>query len=121
MDDLARVVLHILASHVGPEQYISRPDLLNMVNAELETEYGDDRTIRDAIEWLRANHQVGALISAIFPSKGMPSGYFVARDEAEAREYMKPDYSRLNRLRERLSAQEQQLNQSESTQIGMPL
>ena len=45
MDDLARIVLHTLASHIGPKAYIKRGDLLTLVNAEMETDYSHDRQI----------------------------------------------------------------------------
>ena len=123
MYDLARIVLHTLASHIGPKAYIKRGDLLTLVNAEMETDYSHDRQIRDAIEWLRANHPHGAFISALYPRDG-ESGYFMARDTEEAREFMKPDWKRYNNLGERLNKQMDLLSGQqviERTQIGMPL
>lgn len=120
IDEPARTILHILASHIGPKHAITRGELLTLVNAELDTEYASDRAIRNAIEELRSTHKDGAFICANYPSDGEP-GYFLARDEDEAREFMKPDYARANNLLSRLASQERLLNKSKSPQIGMPL
>ena len=111
LDDLPRTVLHVLASHVGADQAITRSGLLHLVNAELGTQYGNDRPIRNAVEWLRSNHPHGAFICANYPSEGEP-GYFLGRDENEVREFMLPDWKRLRTLEARLNAQERLLSQS---------
>lgn len=114
MDDLQRAVLQEISRHIGPEAAITRADLLARVGEVLPC---SDRQMRRAIEWLRANDRVGANIVAAYPSDGQ-SGYFLARNRAEALEYMRPDWKRANELMDRLRAQERLLTGSDA-QMGM--
>ena len=121
LNDLQRAVLRVISQHSVPNERILRGELLLMINAELQTDYSTDRAIRDAIEFLRANHKDGAFISASFPSEG-EAGYFLARNEVEARLYMRPDWERYNNLGTRLNSQTNLLDGQETmspAQIGM--
>ena len=111
MDPLAFTVLHILAEHCGPEQRISRRDMLARVNFIMRTDLRDDKPIRDAIKDLRANDPQGCYIVS-----SLDGGTFLARTREEAEDYMRPDWSRVNRIRERLQAQEKLLAMNEAPQ-----
>lgn len=100
MDPLAFTVLHILAEHCGPEQRISRPDLLSAVNSKMNTAWKDDRPVREAIEWLRGNDKHGAYIVA-----SLEGGYWMARDPRELKEALQPDFSRAYETLERVRTQ----------------
>lgn len=102
--ELSQVVLSILLQHRGPGEKISRAALLGQVNQQTGMTWRDDKPVRDAVNWLRSNDPVGCYIVS-----SLDGGTFIARSREEANSYMLPDWSRVNRIRERLQAQDKLL------------
>lgn len=89
-------IIAILKDHRGPENSISRPELLRQVNRSYggNKNYMDDRTMRRAIQYLRST-EIGKWI---FASQKKPYGYFLARNEDEAKKYIAPDFKRIQTI-----------------------
>jgi hypothetical protein len=78
-------VLDAMKYRYGKTQAITRDELALQVTYRVDrVEPVDDRTIRDAIEQLRQSHPVGALIV----SSPSWSGYWLAEDVDEVREFV---------------------------------
>ena len=114
MDELQQAVLRVLAEHRGPGNRISRPDLVERVSQMLGRV--SDRSVRRAIEWLRANDPRGAYIVASYPSGGL-AGYFMGRTPEEVLEYLRPDWHRISQTTERLNAQEKLLREPQTADV----
>jgi hypothetical protein len=111
MDSLTQVVLDIVLQYRSPETRVSRKVMLAQVNEALRMDMRDDKPIREAVNWLRANHPQGCYIVS-----SLDGGMFVARSRAEAKEYMAPDWSRVSKLSQRLRAQDALMERNEAPQ-----
>lgn len=108
-NQLTEVVLDIVLQHRSPENKISRRDMLARVNQRLNITFRDDKPIREAVNWLRANHEQGCYIVS-----SLDGGMFVARSREEAKEYMRSDWSRVNKIRQRLMCQDELMKRNEA-------
>ncbi len=96
---LERALLRVLSYHIGKDNAISRPELLNDL-ARMGFRV-HDRQARKGIEELRNNgHLIGA-------SSG-DGGYYIIADQAEFEAYIAEETSRATKILNRLRAQEEQ-------------
>jgi len=75
--EFSSMVKRVLLGHVGEANPIRREELAHEVSSRLglgsEASVGMDRRCRRAVEWLRRNDRLGALIASV----ASPAGYWI--------------------------------------------
>lgn len=98
-DVIKRLLLRILAEHVGHENRIRRPTLKAELISKLGS-YVGDRKMRDMLEEVRSE-EAGCRVCG-----SLKAGYFLARDFDELDKFLEADKHRISKISTRIRNQE---------------
>lgn len=114
-------ILNILSGHLGKENRILMVDLCNklidILNLDVTMKYFE-RLVRDEIEWLRENDDLGCWICSTMDDHG---GRYIARDRDELDEFLNSDRSRFITGLARVEAQARKAGLQSPAQMSMLL